>query len=74
MFCRQLLGNSTSSPIGWRLVFGPFPVAFLYPLRLPRGFAIAFGYFQRLFYILFAMPNGSPTAFNPNPDGYEKSA
>jgi hypothetical protein len=52
-FCRQPLGNSTSSPIGWQWVFGHFPAAFLYSLRIA----------QRLSNSLWAFPSGFPTPF-----------
>ncbi len=56
-FCRQLLGNFTSSPIGWRMAFGHFPVAFLYHLRIA----------QRLPNSLWAFPVGFPTPFEHFP-------
>ncbi len=52
-FCRQPLGNSASSPIGWQRVFGHFPAAFLYSLRIA----------QRLSNSLWAFPSGFPTPF-----------
>ncbi len=45
--------NSTSSPIGWRMLFGHFLVAFLYSLRIS----------QRLSNSLWAFPSGFPTPF-----------
>jgi hypothetical protein len=56
-FCQQLLGNFTSSPIGWRMVFGHFPVAFLYHLRIA----------QRLPNSLWAFPGGFPIPFEHFP-------
>ncbi len=52
-FLLTAAGNSTSSPIGWQWVFGHFPAAFLYSLRIA----------QRLSNILWLFPSGFPTPF-----------
>jgi hypothetical protein len=56
-FCRQPLGNSACSPIGWQQAFGHFPAAFLYSLRIA----------QRLSKSLWAFPSGFPTPFEHFP-------
>jgi hypothetical protein len=55
-FCRPL-GNSASSPIGWQQVFGYFPAAFLYSLKIA----------QRLSNSLWAFSSGFPTLFEHSP-------
>ncbi len=50
-FCQQLLGNLTSSPIGWQLVFGHFQAASLYPLTIAQRLSDSFWAFPSGFSI-----------------------